>query len=199
MKRVFHLAGHAACLFAMIAMLGGHWVALQSVAWMRMLVEFSHQESLPAALCKTFDGQHPCRMCLQIRAGREQEQQQQKQVPAVKQVMHLEFVLGDAQNLLPLPPASACDAVPTVPLWCADFLAAPPTPPPRRLLPVPLASFPLVVAAWAGGHYQSSSHAPGHPVEEARSASVWDEMQQNLQRWVTARPCLEGGWSAPRL
>jgi len=40
----------------LFAMLGGHWLVLQSVAWTRMLADFSRQDSLPAAISKTFDG-----------------------------------------------------------------------------------------------------------------------------------------------
>jgi hypothetical protein len=32
-----------------------------------MAVHFSHQESLGSSLQKTFNGQHPCRLCLKVK------------------------------------------------------------------------------------------------------------------------------------
>jgi len=50
-------------LFAAIQILGGHWMALQSVAWLTMVIDYSKQTTLGDALEKTFDGAHPCALC----------------------------------------------------------------------------------------------------------------------------------------
>jgi hypothetical protein len=114
-----------------LATLGGHWVALQSFAWARMITQYAREGSLAGAITKTFDGRHPCAICLVIQHGRQQEQGGQKNIPMVR--------LGEGPDLLcaprpaptPVPPTTAFFSVPFVPRWHADFLDTPPTPPPR--------------------------------------------------------------------
>ena len=48
------------------ASIGLHWITLQSVAWGMMIVKYSRDCSLPQAVTKTFDGQHPCSLCKHI-------------------------------------------------------------------------------------------------------------------------------------
>ena len=50
--------------------LGLHWTAIQSMAWTSMIVSRARTGSLSEALRTTFDGQHPCRLCLVVREGR---------------------------------------------------------------------------------------------------------------------------------
>ncbi len=40
-----------------------------------MVVSFSQTESLSVALQKTFDGEHPCKMCKIVKQGRKAEQE----------------------------------------------------------------------------------------------------------------------------
>ena len=47
--------------------LGAHLAILQTVAWARMMAAYSRTESLKVTVQKTFDGEHPCAMCLKIR------------------------------------------------------------------------------------------------------------------------------------
>ena len=54
--------------------LGLHWAALQSVAWTSMLLSRARTGSLTEALQTTFDGKHPCRLCLVVREGRAADQ-----------------------------------------------------------------------------------------------------------------------------
>ena len=58
-------------------MLGGHWFALQSVAWVTMVLDNSQEASLGEALEKTFDGKHPCPLCKAVAAGQEEEEERQ--------------------------------------------------------------------------------------------------------------------------
>lgn len=44
-----------------------HLPALQVVAWGGMLVRYSREAPLREAVTKTFDGEHPCHLCLAIR------------------------------------------------------------------------------------------------------------------------------------
>ncbi|MBL9139853.1 MAG: hypothetical protein JNK85_28540 [Verrucomicrobiales bacterium] len=55
-------------------MLGMHWGVLQSVAWVSMLADRLQTESVSTALRTTFDGKHPCRICLLVREGRNADQ-----------------------------------------------------------------------------------------------------------------------------
>jgi hypothetical protein len=55
--------------------LGLHWSLLQSVAWVGMVVNYSHDGSFGEALEKTFDGKHPCTLCKAIAAGKKSEKQ----------------------------------------------------------------------------------------------------------------------------
>lgn len=63
-------------LVAALQLLGGHWVVLQTAAWVGMTVEFSKEESISTALSKTFDGQHPCKICTAVKKGQSEEQRQ---------------------------------------------------------------------------------------------------------------------------
>ena len=68
----------------MVATLGGHWFALQSIAWSRMIADFSHRDSLGTAIAKTFSGKYPCSLCLQVRSGIHQEEERQDKLPWLK-------------------------------------------------------------------------------------------------------------------
>ncbi|MDP9253847.1 MAG: hypothetical protein M3O66_02730 [Verrucomicrobiota bacterium] len=57
-------------IVALCASLGLHWFALQSVAWTIMIVEYSKQAPLRAAISQTFDGQHPCSLCHAVQKGK---------------------------------------------------------------------------------------------------------------------------------
>jgi hypothetical protein len=130
MKRALRITGAAACLFAVFLSVGGHWAVLQSIAWARMFADFSRTESLASAVEKTFDGRHPCAMCLKIREGRAQEK---KPPPLLKWEKLPEFVPQVARLAVPLPPTARESAVPFIPTLHADFKFSPPKPPPRAV------------------------------------------------------------------
>lgn len=80
------LSLHALALVASFAALfvvgGGHWAALQTAAWARMVVTYTHDSgSLREGLARTFDGAHPCKFCRQISAGIEKEKRGERQQP----------------------------------------------------------------------------------------------------------------------
>jgi hypothetical protein len=130
-KNLFKTAGVAASLLAVCFMLGGHWLALQSVAWARMLAEFSTTDTFSEAVVKTFDGNHPCQMCLGIREGRHQEQREQQERPLLSSGKAPDLFCHVHRTAAPPVPFSAADAVAFVPHAAPEFLEAPPTPPPR--------------------------------------------------------------------
>ena len=80
---------------------GGHWVFLQSVAWVGMVVSYSQNSSVSEALTKTFDGKHPCKLCKVVEQGK--KQQEEHDIPLQK--FKFEFVIDNSENLLfpPLP------------------------------------------------------------------------------------------------
>jgi len=68
--------GAGLALAALLVTSGSHWVVLQTVAWAGMFVRFAQEDTVTAALEKTFDGKHPCALCLKVREGRRSEPRQ---------------------------------------------------------------------------------------------------------------------------
>jgi len=58
---------------ALFIIIGGPWTVLQTIAWAKMVVEYSRDISVGEALSKTFDGNHPCGMCEKISKVRSEE------------------------------------------------------------------------------------------------------------------------------
>mgnify|MGYP006928404676 FL=1 len=56
-------------MIAVALSIGLHWVVLQSVAWVGMVVDYSAEYSLTTAIEKTFDGDHKCRICRLVEDG----------------------------------------------------------------------------------------------------------------------------------
>jgi hypothetical protein len=62
-------------VIALVLSTGGHWALLQVCAWAGMVVSYSQTDSLADALVKTFDGDHPCKLCKVVKEGRKAEQE----------------------------------------------------------------------------------------------------------------------------
>jgi len=60
----------------LIIALGAHWTVLQTAAWVGMIIDYSESAPLMTALKKTFDGEHPCQMCVSIQDGKQTERAQ---------------------------------------------------------------------------------------------------------------------------
>ena len=111
--------------------LGLHWAVLQTVAWTSMLIERLPNQSLATAVVTTFDGQHPCQLCLAIREGRSATSQESAPAPTptssgakLEAWVRLEVV----PNLFPAGPVlHGCCSVGFV----TDRGDPPPLPPPR--------------------------------------------------------------------
>ncbi|MBI3565622.1 MAG: hypothetical protein HY079_10540 [Elusimicrobia bacterium] len=54
-------------LAAFVGSLGLPAAFLQACAWTRMAVEYARRDGVASALAETFDGAHPCAMCLVLR------------------------------------------------------------------------------------------------------------------------------------
>lgn len=136
MNKAYKTFGLTACFIAILAMSGGHWLVLQSVAWARMIVEFSQRDPLGTAIAKTFDGRHPCALCLQVRQGQAEERERGEKLPWEKREKVPELFYDAHRAALP--------AVPTIPAespgvaldFFYDFVESPPKPPPRAKVAV---------------------------------------------------------------
>ena len=58
---------------ALASSIGLHWAFFQAVAWTGMVISYSQDAPLTEAVVKTFDGQHPCKLCKQIAKGKRAE------------------------------------------------------------------------------------------------------------------------------
>jgi hypothetical protein len=110
---------------ALLQILGGHWAALQVTAWVGMLVKYSQAEGVQVGISKTFDGKHPCDLCVSIAKNTQTEKKQGSQLDAAKI-----YLVAHAQGWTLQPPYSS---------WCLRSTIAslvgcdssPPVPPPR--------------------------------------------------------------------
>ena len=135
MRSALRILAFSASLAALIVIGGGHWAALQTAAWARMVVTYTHDSgSLRLGLAHTFDGAHPCKLCRQISNGIEKEQRDERQKPGQGEragKVSLLTVLPTA-FFAPFVPRGKTLACPTSSLGgCAAD--APPVPPPRRV------------------------------------------------------------------
>lgn len=58
-----------------IHLLGGSFGVLQIVAWAGMLADYSSTDGIVEGITMTFDGEHPCSLCLAIVDAKSKEQQ----------------------------------------------------------------------------------------------------------------------------
>jgi hypothetical protein len=73
---MFARAGRVLSVVALAYLVGGHWAVLQSIAWLGMVSQYSQHEDIGTALVQTFDGKHPCPLCLAIAKKRQTEDRQ---------------------------------------------------------------------------------------------------------------------------
>ncbi|MDB6027144.1 MAG: hypothetical protein JWM68_3367 [Verrucomicrobiales bacterium] len=112
---------------ALVVSIGGHWVVLQSVAWVGMTFSFSQECSIQQALTKTFDGKHPCQLCKVVRAGKKAEATDESKVEFQKVDL-----LSDAILTYQFPEAvRQKSSLATTRVFRAE---TPPSPPPRQFL-----------------------------------------------------------------
>ena len=117
-------------LVAMIlVMTGGHWLILQSVAWTKMIVDYSRSSSVGTAIKQTFDGRHPCDICKWIQKEKQSSKQQELKQPSVPD----DVVFAETHTFSFFDPP--CSWIP----GDGDFIHPsrcdpPPVPPPRSLL-----------------------------------------------------------------
>ena len=73
MQRAHLRFGQWVLILALLSATGAQWLALQSIAWGAMFVDFARDSSFGTAIVKTFDGAHPCELCKTIEQARTTE------------------------------------------------------------------------------------------------------------------------------
>jgi hypothetical protein len=81
---VLRCIARAVTIFALCCAIGLHWIALQSLAWTTMIIDYSKRAPLCQAIIQTFDGAHPCSLCHTVNAGKNSEKKSDLQSPAPK-------------------------------------------------------------------------------------------------------------------
>jgi hypothetical protein len=122
---MFKRIGNLFLIVALLAATGGHWVLLQSVAWTTMLTGHLQCESLTEAVTQTFDGRHPCKLCLAIAAAKKAEKKAEFP-PALKRIEFPPL----AADVAVYPPATF-QLLTAADTFAAPVPVKPPTPPPR--------------------------------------------------------------------
>src|ERR1700722_16456821 len=113
------------CAMAVFQLMGGAWAILQATAWVGMLVKYSESEGVEAGISKTFDGKHPCDLCLSIAKNKQAEKKQNSRVDVAKI-----YLVASAQRWVLQPPRDSwCLISTSVSLLGCD--SSPPVPPPR--------------------------------------------------------------------
>ncbi len=127
------VAAAACALAACVLMGGGHWAALQTFAWVRMSVDYTVATgSVREGLTRTFDGEHPCELCRQVKVGLEKDRREESQKPGKEtQAGKIKFAA-----VLPTTPRVwfspvATNVIGSSRLFVGRSCDAPPTPPPR--------------------------------------------------------------------
>src|SRR5438874_2802186 len=125
---VFRCVGRIATIFALCCAIGLHWIALQSLAWTTMIIDYSKRAPICQAITQTFDGAHPCSLCRAVNAGKNSEKKSDLQAPTPK--IDMICVWRTASSLRPFIPFE---------YTVRDFHSSqigrsPPVPPPRSLL-----------------------------------------------------------------
>lgn len=111
-------------VLALTFAVGGHWVVLQSVAWVGMVANYSQESTITEAVAKALSGKVPCKLCKFVAEGKQSERQQEFQKPTVKLdlLSELSLIVFDAPPFEPVLSPGASLAI--------TWLEAPPVPPP---------------------------------------------------------------------
>ena len=113
---------------ALFLVIGGPWALLQTVAWTKMMVDYSKGAPVSEAVAKTFDGDHPCSLCKKISKVRQEE----KKSPLVILQAKKEgpFLAVKTVRLAEPSSISVCHPFPRMPAF-SDSQFRPPTPVPK--------------------------------------------------------------------
>ena len=119
--------GRFSILLLVFWVTGGQWLALQSVAWVTMVRDYSRNDSVRHAFSKTFDGNHPCPLCRAIQKQKSEESRNQKAASKVEKAELFFVVFADLRVTLQRV-GPTCSTPQALHAW--DPL--PPSPPPKN-------------------------------------------------------------------
>jgi hypothetical protein len=125
---VLRHASRAILVLTLCFAVGGHWAALQSVAWASMLVQYSSRAPLSLAVSQTFDGRHPCGLCKGITAAQQSQKKRDAQPVSIK------VDLICATRTVTLLPRYTDFVFNAFEMRAFERVHSPPTPPPRSEL-----------------------------------------------------------------
>jgi hypothetical protein len=112
-------------VLAAFCLVNGPDFLAQGVAWSTMIIDYSASDTVASAVAKTFDGEHPCRLCKQV--DEHQRSPQKRAVESSLRKLHLCCVPGEVFELgAPIPAEFPCIDARDVRLS-----VQPPVPPPR--------------------------------------------------------------------
>jgi hypothetical protein len=112
-------------VIAAFQLIGGHWAVLQTTAWFEMLVKYSETDGVKVGISKTFDGEHPCDLCLSIAKKKQTEKKEGTQLDVAKVYL---FVPAERWTLRP--PCCSWRLTTTI-VSMLGRGSSPPVPPPR--------------------------------------------------------------------
>ena len=121
-------AGRIATISALCFSIGLHWIALQSLAWTTMVIDYSKHAPLCQAIVQTFDGAHPCSLCRVVSKGKNSEKKQDLQSSAPK----IDMICAPLANRIERPFVPFEYAMRDC--FSLEQGHSPPVPPPRLLL-----------------------------------------------------------------
>ena len=125
---MFRCAGRIVTISALCLSIGLHWIALQSLAWTTMVIDYSKRAPLCQAIAQTFDGAHPCSLCHVVNKGKNSEKKRDLQSPAPK----IDMICAAVANRIDRPFVPFQYA--TRDCFSFELGHSPPVPPPRSLL-----------------------------------------------------------------
>ena len=127
-RQISQIALRGILVIMILGMTDGHWAILQSIAWTKMIIDYSRAKSIQTAIQQTFDGQHPCELCKFIQKAKQSSQQQELQQPSVKD--DALFLETSPSRFVDMPCSWFAADVVHPPIPRRD---PPPVPPPRSL------------------------------------------------------------------
>ena len=106
---------------------GAHWLLVQGAAWAGMVAARSGRNTVAQAVATTFDGAHPCRVCLLVKRGAAPDATPRASRPAPS----VDFAFAEVPAVVP-----AAETASILPETLPGFASAPrvpPSPPPNIL------------------------------------------------------------------
>src|SRR6476659_169596 len=127
-SNVLRCIARAVTIFALCCAIGLQWLALQSIAWTSMIIDYSKRGTLCQAIAQTLDGAHPCSLCRVVNKANSTEKKSDLQLLTPK----LDLICTRHAITLALPFISFDYANSNFRI--SEVGHSPPVPPPRSIL-----------------------------------------------------------------